>query len=402
MSALPVPRDAPPPPPLRVVPPAPAVRTDPRFPVSGTGRPTHRPAGRSDPARRSMPSLGRILLLIPAHDEEAGIAATMRSVEAQTVQPDRRIVVSDNSTDRTVEIARSRPGWEVWETVGNHGKKGGALNQAWAVLEPSLCDCDYLVTMDADTILDPGFVDCALDKYQEERGRGVQLGGVCANFSGLPLDTALGALQMMEYARAEKITQSRRGVAPVLAGAATMFSVAALRSVYRSRGHLYEPVLTEDYELSLALRVNGYITLAPRACHAQTDLMPTVQMLWAQRLRWYRGAFEALRSYGFRRGVRSDIGWLSFSLWAAASRWLFLSTLLYLVLTLGHISFSPWLLLLFAFASLIRVVQVKELGWQYMLIAGLMVEELYYAFFLEAVLWRAVYLAYFAKGVSHW
>lgn len=402
MSALPVPLDAPPPPPLRVVPPAPAVRTDPRFPVSGTGRPTHRPAGRSDPARRSMPSLGRILLLIPAHDEEAGIAATMRSVEAQTVQPDRRIVVSDNSTDRTVEIARSRPGWEVWETVGNHGKKGGALNQAWAVLEPSLCDCDYLVTMDADTILDPGFVDCALDKYQEERGRGVQLGGVCANFSGLPLDTALGALQMMEYARAEKITQSRRGVAPVLAGAATMFSVAALRSVYRSRGHLYEPVLTEDYELSLALRVNGYITLAPRACHAQTDLMPTVQMLWAQRLRWYRGAFEALRSYGFRRGVRSDIGWLSFSLWAAASRWLFLSTLLYLVLTLGHISFSPWLLLLFAFASLIRVVQVKELGWQYMLIAGLMVEELYYAFFLEAVLWRAVYLAYFAKGVSHW
>lgn len=402
MSALPVPLDAPPPPPLRVVPPAPAVRTDPRFPVSGTGRPTHRPAGRSDPARRSMPSLGRILLLIPAHDEEAGIAATMRSVEAQTVQPDRRIVVSDNSTDRTVEIARSRPGWEVWETVGNHGKKGGALNQAWAVLEPSLCDCDYLVTMDADTILDPSFVDCALDKYQEERGRGVQLGGVCANFSGLPLDTALGALQMMEYARAEKITQSRRGVAPVLAGAATMFSVAALRSVYRSRGHLYEPVLTEDYELSLALRVNGYITLAPRACHAQTDLMPTVQMLWAQRLRWYRGAFEALRSYGFRRGVRSDIGWLSFSLWAAASRWLFLSTLLYLVLTLGHISFSPWLLLLFAFASLIRIVQVKELGWQYMLIAGLMVEELYYAFFLEAVLWRAVYLAYFAKGVSHW
>ena len=125
-------------------------------------------------------------------------------------------------------------------------------------------------------------------------------------------------------------------------------------------------------------------------------------MLWAQRLRWYRGAFEALRSYGFRRGIRSDIGWLSFSLWAAASRWLFLFTILYLVLTLGHISFSPWLLLLFAFASLIRVVQVKELGWQYMLIAGVMVEELYYAFFLEAVLWRSAYLAFVAKRGSHW
>ena len=119
------------------------------------------------------------------------------------------------------------------------------------------------------------------------------LGGVCANFSGLPLDSALGALQMMEYARAEKINRSRRGVAPVLAGAATMFSVEALRSVYRTRGHLYEPVLTEDYELSLALRVNGFITMAPRSCKAQTDLMPTIGMLWAQRLRWYRGAFES-------------------------------------------------------------------------------------------------------------
>ena len=37
-----------------------------------------------------------------------------------------------------------------------------------------------------------------------------------------------------------------------------------------------------------------------------------------------------------------------------------------------------------------------------MLIAGFMVEELYYAFFLEAVLWRSVYLAFFARGESNW
>ena len=117
--------------------------------------------------------------------------------------------------------------------------------------------------MDADTILDPRFVK-ARTRSTRTRRQGPQLGGVCANFSGLPLDTALGALQMMEYARAEKINRSRRGLAPVLAGAATMFSVEALRSVHGTRGHLYEPVLTEDYELSLALRVNGYVTMAPR------------------------------------------------------------------------------------------------------------------------------------------
>lgn len=347
-------------------------------------------------------SAARIYLLIPAHNEEVGIVAAMESVERQTLQPHRRIVVSDNSTDRTVELARSRPGWEVSETVGNTGKKGGALNQAWARLQPELTAGDYVVTMDADTILDPDFVECAYAKFQENTVKRGALGGVCANFSGLPLDTALGALQMMEYARAEKINRSRRGLAPVLAGAATMFSVPALRSVAEGRGRLYEPVLTEDYELSLALRVNGYVTMAPRNCKAQTDLMPTTKMLWAQRLRWYRGAFESLRAHGFRRGTRSDIGWLTFSLWAAASRWLFLVALAVTVFTVGHMSFSPWLLLLFGFASGIRIVQVRELGLKYMILAGLMVEELYYAFFLEAVLWRSVYLAYCARHAGSW
>ena len=326
----------------------------------------------------------------------------MESVEAQTLPPDRRIVVSDNSTDRTVELARSRPGWEVWETIGNTGKKGGALNQAFERLEPELTEHDYVVTMDADTILDAAFVKCARAKFREQQAKGRRLGGVCANFTGLPLDSALGALQMMEYARAEKINRSRRGLAPVLAGAATMFSVPALRSVYATRGRLYEPMLTEDYELSLALRVNGYETMAPRTCKAQTDLMPTTRMLWAQRLRWYRGAFESLRAHGFKPGIRSDIGWLAFSLWAAASRWLFLLALAVTVVTVGHMSFSPWLLALFVFASTMRIVQVRELGLKYMVMAGLMVEELYYAFFLEAVLWRSVYLAYCARKDGTW
>lgn len=343
-----------------------------------------------------------IVLVIPARDEESRLLAAMASVDAQTLLPDRRIVISDNSVDRTVELARSRPGWEVWETVGNTGRKGGALNQAWARLEPGLRDCDYLVTMDADTILERTFVEAAHAKYVQERGGPVRLGGVCANFAGLPLDSALGALQMMEYARAKQINRSRRGMAAVLAGAATMFSVEALRSVYRTRGHLYEPVLSEDYELTLALRVNGYQTMAPRACLAWTELMPTMRALWAQRLRWYRGAFEALRSYRFRRGTRADTGWLMFSLWAAAARWLFLVAIAVTIAQVGHMTFAPWLLGLFAVASLVRVVQVRELGWKFMLLAGLMVEELYYACFLELALWRCAYLTLFDTRPSYW
>jgi poly-beta-1,6-N-acetyl-D-glucosamine synthase len=323
----------------------------------------------------------KIILLVPAHNEEVGIVQTMESVEAQTMRPDRRIVICDNCTDATPELAHSRPGWEVWESVGNTGKKGGALNQAWDRLKADLDDHDFIVTMDADTLLDARFVENAYAKYQEKHVKGHKLGGVCANFHGIELDNALGVLQKMEYARAERINRSRRGRAPVLAGAATMFAVRGLREIETARGQLYRPVLTEDYELSLALRVHGYETMAPRNCFAHTDLMPTAKMLWAQRLRWYRGAFESLREFGFRKHIRSDIGWLAFSLWAAASRWLFLVALAVVLLTAGHMTFSPYLLPLFAFASVIRMVQVKELGWKYVLLAGAMVEELYYAFF---------------------
>jgi cellulose synthase/poly-beta-1,6-N-acetylglucosamine synthase-like glycosyltransferase len=350
----------------------------------------------------TRPFTPRIVLLVPAHNEEVGIVATMESVEAQTLQPDRRIVICDNCTDATPDLARARAGWEVWETVGNTGKKGGALNQAWDRLGDYLREGDYLVTMDADTVLAPDFVECAFAKYRQQNRKGHKLGGVCANFHGLELDTALGILQKMEYARAERINRSRRGIAPVLAGAATMFSVTGLREVHEARGRLYEPVLTEDYELSLALRVRGYDTMAPRTCRAQTDLMPTVSMLWRQRLRWYRGAFESLRDYGFAKGIRSDIGWLCFSLWAAASRWLFLVALVIMLVTAGTMTFSPWLLTLFAFASFIRMSQVKDLGWKYVLLAGAMIEELYYALFLEAVLWRSAYLAYFSKKSGSW
>ena len=191
-----------------------------------TGRRGHR-LPRAAPAHR---------LLIPAHDEEAGILAAMGSVEAQTLQPDRRIVISDNSTDRTVELARSRPGWEVWETVGNRGRKGGALNQAWALLEPSLADRDYVRDDGRRHAPRPGLRRAALGQVPGGAGRGRALGGRLRELLRPAARQALGALQMMEYARAEKINRSRRGVAPVLAGAATMFSVEALRSVYRSAG----------------------------------------------------------------------------------------------------------------------------------------------------------------------
>jgi hypothetical protein len=74
----------------------------------------------------------KIVVVVPAHNEEASIARTLQALLQQTRRPDRVIVVADNCSDKTVEVAR-RFGSRVTviETVGNRDRKVGALTMAW-------------------------------------------------------------------------------------------------------------------------------------------------------------------------------------------------------------------------------------------------------------------------------
>src|SRR5438477_11902778 len=49
----------------------------------------------------------KYVLITPAHNEEAFIRKTLDSVVAQTVLPERWVIVDDGSTDRTAEIVES-------------------------------------------------------------------------------------------------------------------------------------------------------------------------------------------------------------------------------------------------------------------------------------------------------
>jgi cellulose synthase/poly-beta-1,6-N-acetylglucosamine synthase-like glycosyltransferase len=63
------------------------------------------------PARREIPAdfSGRPMLgiLVPAHNEAMVIAATLQSIQAQLVGGDRLLVVADNCSDDTADVARA-------------------------------------------------------------------------------------------------------------------------------------------------------------------------------------------------------------------------------------------------------------------------------------------------------
>ena len=141
-----------------------------------------------------------LTVLIPSHNEgtiadgSAQITETLESLAAQSYQPDRIVVIADNCSDDTVELAQIS-GATVFETVNNADKKAGALNQWLRTNLPTLPDSDLVMVMDADSALYPDFLENALEYIA---GGYHAVGGV---FLGKPGGGFIGMLQRNEYAR---------------------------------------------------------------------------------------------------------------------------------------------------------------------------------------------------------
>jgi cellulose synthase/poly-beta-1,6-N-acetylglucosamine synthase-like glycosyltransferase len=292
------------------------------------------------------------------------------------------VVVADNCTDDTVKVGRSF-GVEVWETVGNHHKKAGALNQAFERLLPSLSEEDAVLIMDGDSFLDPRFVEHAAEKLASGR-----YGGIGGTFRGRAGGGFVGTLQRNEYARYARDVRRQKGKVLVLTGTATLFNVEALKRVAASRlsGQVYDvEVLTEDFELTLALRHLGYEVLSPKECTLTTEVMETWRDLARQRLRWKRGAVENLIQYGWTRvtaehWLRQGVTVLGIFVMA-----IYLATIAYSLTAAHSITIYPlWVGVTGAFA-LERAVTVRTRGWRQSLLASLLIFEMPFDLFLQAV-----------------
>lgn len=331
----------------------------------------------------------RVTVLIPAHNEQDRLPETLRALEEQVRTPDRVIVVADNCTDDTADIARAY-GHEVFETVGNTKKKGGALNQALARLLPVMGAEDLVLVMDADTTLGPDFIRVGAQRLETDRELGA-VGGLFAGESGHGL---LGQFQRNEYTRYATQIRQRRGRVFVLTGTASMFRASLLLDVAAARGvflpgpsgQVYDTAaLTEDNELTLALKVLGAPMLSPRECTVTTELMPTWGDLWRQRQRWQRGALENLGAYGFRAatlrywGQQFGIGYGTIALTSA------LLLMLISALALDQWIWFPFWLAIGAVFWIERLATAWRGGWRARFLAALLVPELAFDLFLQAV-----------------
>ena len=148
----------------------------------------------------------------------------------------------------------------------------------------------------------------ALGLLEEDRDL-VAVGGL---FYGEDGGRLVGQFQRNEYARYQRLVARKLDRVFVLTGTASVIRAYALRAVAEARGPLlpgpvgqvYDTLaLTEDNELTLALKTLGARMTSPPQCRVTTEIMTSWRHLWRQRLRWHRGALENIGAYGLTRAT---------------------------------------------------------------------------------------------------
>lgn len=336
-----------------------------------------------------------ITVLVPAHNEAANIGATIGGLYRQTHAPDRVVVVADNCTDDTVVLAE-QAGAEVFTTQDNGHKKAGALNQVLAVLLPILGDTDYVLVQDADSVLDTKFIERAKAHLDADS----RLGAVGGVFRGQGGGGFVGHLQRNEYARYARDVARMGGKCLVVTGTAALFKAVTLRHVVQGRldgtlppgnGGVYDTtVLTEDNELSFALLHLGYTIKSPLECGLTTEVMPTWRALWAQRLRWKRGAVENCVQYGLTAVTWRYWGRQVLTAMGVLVTFVYLASIVAALVISGGLTMHPFWLSVSLVFVIERVVTVRYRGWRQMLVSATMY-ELLLDLFLQFVHARAYF-----------
>lgn len=246
--------------------------------------------GRVSSAVAGQPS-SRLLVVIPAHNEEALIGRTVDSLLKQDYPRElvRVIVIADNCTDSTASKA-GRAGAEVMvRTDTEHRGKGWALRWAMDTLFESDAAFDAVVVVDADSVAAPHFL-AALEHELAAGHDVVQADYTLAAVPGNPRSELVAAAFLL-FHRVRFGGRRRLGLPVSLVGNGMLFSRTSLTK------HPWNAFTgAEDLERSVELRLAG---LRPRfAPDAHIEGAPAASRsgLMRQRMRWEGGRFHVIRT----------------------------------------------------------------------------------------------------------
>jgi glycosyltransferase involved in cell wall biosynthesis len=233
----------------------------------------------------------RFDVIVPAHDEEAGIAATISNLRALRYPSDlyRVVVVADNCHDRTAEVARRAGATVLVRDDAGHAGKGRAL--AYAFDRVIAEDRDAAVVIDADTLASANLLE-AFDARLQSGAEVIQCDYAVRN-PDASWRTLLMAVALGAFHRLRSLGRARLAVSCGLRGNGMCFATALLRNV---RHEAFSVV--EDLEYGVLLGEAGYrVVYAPEA-HVFGEMVASEGASRSQRRRW-EGGRARMRHHGW-------------------------------------------------------------------------------------------------------
>jgi len=341
----------------------------------------------------------RVVVLIPAHDEAAGIPLTIDALKAVAPPGTRILVVADNCTDDTATVARAA-GAEVIERQ-NATARGKGFALAFGRDHIAGGDTpDVVIVLDADCRLAPGSVE-ALSAVAM-RGQPAQaINLIAPDPAAMPM-TQIGSFAMVVKNLYRSRGMTRMGGSALLTGTGmafpwTLFAAADLGSAS----------LVEDLGLGIDLVKAGHTTVLVEDAGVSSAPPPPDAAL-AQRTRWEHGfmhvahntALPLLKS-GLRRGSATEMLLACHLLVPPLALLLMIATLMLLV-TIGlwalGASIAPAVTLAAIYTTALLLVFVAWLhgGRRWLSGPALLTAPLY-------ILWKLpIYLGFVRRRETEW
>jgi cellulose synthase/poly-beta-1,6-N-acetylglucosamine synthase-like glycosyltransferase len=255
------------------------------------------------PTRRvpRQPYFPLVSVIVPAFNEEEGIAESLRGLAAQDYPLMEVLVVDDGSADLTAALVEAAPVRLVMMPA--NGGKAAALNAGLAEARG-----DIVVCSDGDSRLDGQAVSRLAARFADPEVAAVAGRIVLGDTRGL-----LRCWQALEYIFGQTIVKQAQvgagGSALLGPGPVTAFRRRALLEI----GGFSDRTLAEDFDATLAvLAAGGRVAYEPAAV-AYTDSPSSWRGLARQRLRWSRGHLQVFRAWRHRM-LTPGAGW-AFNWW---------------------------------------------------------------------------------------
>ncbi|SCG70930.1 bifunctional polysaccharide deacetylase/glycosyltransferase family 2 protein [Micromonospora halophytica] len=224
-----------------------------------------------------------VSVIVPAYNEAANIAATVRSLVSSAYPALEVIVVDDGSSDGTADIVE-RMGLRGVRVIrqANAGKPA-ALNTGIRAARANL-----LVLVDGDTVFQPDTVHRLVQGFADPT-----VGAISGNTKVANRRRLLGRWQHLEYVIGFNLDRRMYDVLecmPTIPGAIGAFR----REVLLAVGGVPSDTLAEDTDLTMKVLRAGWRVVYEEGAIAWTEAPSSLRQLWRQRYRWCYGTMQAM------------------------------------------------------------------------------------------------------------